>query len=554
MNTQPTKRSTWHSISLIVVFAVMALLMITHQFAQASEDHGSSVRGVVEAKPTVGRNGTWTIKGLKFEVDDHTKFEQENGLLAVGSCAKVQFKTEGAVNKALRIERKRPQECGQPSGTVPPPHPKPVQKCDDDDDIARHNRNESNCKVVGRITARPESSLEGTWGIDTVSYTVDTDSKLFPSHGLFVLDACVKAEYVQNGEDRLIQVMRTTHAFRCDGDVDDEGRHGGEMFGIIDSFPLSATGVLTGEWVIGGKIFIADNTTEFKQEKGDFADGVMVKVKFWTDVNDVNYAMKIETKYRPVHEDDDEHGHGSHKGSEGMAAGKVINIPENRIGVWVIGDIEYTTDNNTTFDEKRGAIAVDAVVRIRYHLDTNHVRIADAIKTLALPGQPSEYEDSHLVGPVEVMPTEGLSGTWQIAGEIFTSTETTEYEEDRGVLAVGAYVRVEYVVVEGANLIVELKTLVAPGAGDNDHVGTIEKNDDDDALRAASVAATGVWVIGGKSFVITDGTVISTDGGTLNVGDTATVNSYTASDGAEVATSVQGVTLNNRVYLPTISR
>ena len=153
------------------------------------------------------------------------------------------------------------------------------------------------------------------------------------------------------------------------------------------------------------------------------------------------------------------------------------------------------------------------------------------------------------------MPSDGFSGTWQIAGETFVTTDASRFEEERGVLAVGAYVRVEFVVVDGVKQIVELKTLVAPGAGENNEVGTVEQNDDESpSVSAAGVAATGTWVIGGKSYVITDGTVVSTDSGTLNVGDSAVVNSYTAADGTLVATRVEGVTLNNKVYLPSISR
>ena len=558
MNTYLNERSSWRFVGFIAAFAVMTLLMLTHQFAQASDDRDSELRGVITAKPAIGKVGIWTIGGKDFQADARTKIEQENGLLAIGSCAKVEYKQVDATNKALKIERKRPQECGLPGSTIPRPTPQPVNACDDDnegDDAARDGGKESKCKVVGRLTSMPESGLLGIWGIDTVSYTVNMNSDLHTSKGMFVINACVKAEYTQNGADLVIKTMHTTHAFRCDGDLDDNGRHDGEMFGIIESFPLSATGVLTGEWVIGGKTFVADNTTEFKQEKVKFGEGVMVKVKFWSDVNDVNYAMKIETKFRPEHDGEDHDNNGSHDGAEGMAAGKVITIPESRIGVWVIGALEYTTDSETKFEEKRGVAAVGTVVRVRYHLDADGARIADSIKTLALAGQPSAYEDAHLVGPVEVMPSDGFSGTWQIAGETFVTTDASRFEEERGVLAVGAYVRVEFVVVDGVKQIVELKTLVAPGAGENNEVGTVEQNDDESpTLSAAGVAATGTWVIGGKSYVITDGTVVSTDSGTLNVGDSAVVNSYTAADGTQVATKVEGVTLNNKVYLPSISR
>lgn len=550
VDTHTSKRIPWSAVALAVILAVFTLLMVSRNFVQASDGHSSEWRGIVQAKPAEGRLGTWKIGGKFFEVTVRTRFDQENGLLSVNSCAQVEYRKVGDVNQALQIESKHARGC--PGATIPPtPQPTPAPVCGDDVS-AQQDGGGKDCKVVGHLTALPDQGFVGTWGIDDVNYTVDLDTKLRAEHGMFVLNACVTAQYKEQNSEKVLKEIRTTNAYRCDGDTDNQGRHEGELYGIIESFPLSATGVLTGEWTIGGKVFVADSNTQFVQEKVDFAEGVMVKVKFWTDVNGVNYAMKIESKFRPQGKGEDHDGHGSHEGAEGMAAGKVITMPETQIGVWVIGDVEYTVSDKTELKEQRGAIGVGTLVRVRYHLDSNGGRLADMIKTIAPAGEPNEYENAHLVGSVDVMPTDGFSGTWQIANVTFETNADSRFVEDRGVLAVGAYVRVEYVVVDGVNVIVEVKTLCPPGAGDKDDTGTIEQNDD--GLVAAGVTANGTWVIGGSTYIVTDGTILDSGVSSLDVGSTVQVNSYTAADGSLVATKIQGVEAVRKVFLPTISR
>lgn len=52
---------------------------------------------------------------------------------------------------------------------------------------------------------------------------------------------------------------------------------------------------------------------------------------------------------------------------------------------------------------------------------------------------------------------------------------------------------------------------------------------------------------GGRSYVVNDATNVSSS---VAVGSNALVNSYTAADGAQVATSISSVTLDHMLYLP----
>ena len=73
---------------------------------------------------------------------------------------------------------------------------------------------------------------------------------------------------------------------------------------------------------------------------------------------------------------------------------------------------------------------------------------------------------------------------------------------------------------------------------------------DDDATALAAGAAATSWQIGGRSYVVTDATMV----GDVAVGDTVLVNSYTDASGAQVATRITNVTLDNLLFLPAAAR
>lgn len=586
LNTQKQKGYLSNVWIYAATFVILAVLFVNYHYVYAAKNGTGDWRGTVESRPEGGFVGTWTVGGKNFEADGNTQIDEQHGALELGRCAQVDYENVGDVVKALRIQSKEAIECSEtatattspepsetetPEGTATPeptetetpegtstveptetetpePGETPVCSSHGGDDQTRHDGGDSDCKTVGLITSLPADGLLGIWGIGTLTYTVNSDTELESEHGTFAENACVKLEYVQTANERIAKEIKTEHSYRCGNNTDDHGRHGSELYGVIESFPADLIGV----WQVGSITFTTDISTTFEQEHAAFTVGMLVEVKFWTDLDGLNYATKVEAKYKREDDGEDHNGDGSHDGAEGMATGKVITVPENRIGVWVIGGIEYSANSDTEFEEEHGELKVDAVVRVRYHKNSTGERIADNIKTLANPGQPSPNEDTHLTGSVELMPTQGLSGTWQIAGVTFETNVNTRFEEENGVLAVGSYVEVEYIVQDGVNLVVELKTQVPPGAGDKDDSGNIEKNDD--SLGAADASAVRTWIISGKSYVITNGTVLNTSTGSLAVGGTAVVNSYTATDGTQVATRIQGVTLNKFVFLPVLSR
>jgi hypothetical protein len=179
-------------------------------------------------------------------------------------------------------------------------------------------------------------------------------------------------------------------------------------------------------------------------------------------------------------------------------------------------------------------------------------RVARQIKSMppAAGGNPERL--FKLVGFVTDMPdaADGFIGEWTVGNVVLVADENSKFEEDDGVLlAVDAFVEVKYRKDGATRRIVAMETRVMPGGGDHNHIGKVEHMDDDLAA-ASTAAATATWRIGGSDFVVTDATMV----GNVAAGDMVLVNSYTDAGGAQVATRISDVTLDNLLFLPTASR
>jgi hypothetical protein len=113
---------------------------------------------------------------------------------------------------------------------------------------------------------------------------------------------------------------------------------------------------------------------------------------------------------------------------------------------------------------------------------------------------------------------------------------------------------VKYRIVNGQRIVGELETENPPGSGDNNHMGKIEQAGDDSVVAAGLAAGDALWRIGGKTYLVTPSTDLDDSQGALEVGSTALVNSYTATDGTQVATQISGIDVTNAVYLPMTTR
>jgi hypothetical protein len=564
----------------LLVLAASLLLPLSWHWQTARADD-LKWRGVVESMPMDGFEGEWEVSGRTFIANGSTQIKQENGPLQVGACAEVEYMAAEEVDIAVKIVSKEageciedatpeasgtPQETSTPASTqTPQPSETPAPTPDDDDDDGddgdqNGDDDDAETKRYGIIDVTPADGLIGTWQIDGEPYVTTSDTEFDPEHGGFTAGACVEIEYDASTTPPTIWEMETEHDYKCadapkdddeDTDDDKEDLPEGKMYGVIQSFPPD----LIGEWKIGGMTFTADSSTEFDQDDGEFAEGVTVKVKFFTDADDVNYATEIEVIYgnkEDDDDDDDDESEDEYAGAEGKAYGLIETFPPDLIGQWVVSGITYTASAETEFEQDDGAFAVGARVKIEYIVDAQNDRRATEIETTDDDGDIEEDEHYKLVGFVQEMPQNGFIGEWQIGNTRFIADLSTEFDEDDAVLAVGSFVEAEYAITPAGNLLHELEARVPPGGGENNRVGQIQSMGDDGIVAASVHAAT--WIIDGTSYRVTPATKLNDAGGALTIGTTVDVNSYTATDGMETATRIQNVSLERSIYLPVTLR
>ncbi|MCC9075073.1 DUF5666 domain-containing protein [Litorilinea aerophila] len=568
----------WPRIPLLIALvgiAALAFLTGVVQAAQAGDDQ--DWRGIVVSMPQGGFQGEWVIGGRTFVADAGTDFSQEDAPLTVGGCAHVDFVMEGQVARALEIKGKALIECNEdgsatptpddtpgtpepsatpsetpepsatPSGTPGPTTTPSATPTRDDDD------HDGELKLYGFIEAMPDSGLIGQWTVNGVLLETTASTEFEQDYGAFAVGVCVEVEYRQVNGINQVEKLETEHSYKCQGQGNDDNpgddRHHGELYGLLQVFPPG----LIGEWVIGGITFVADQNTEFKQEGGPFAVGVTVKVEFVTDSNNVHHATEIKVKFRNEDDGEDRDGDGEREGAEGQAYGLIELFPPGLQGTWVIGGIEYTATGSTEFKQEHGLFGLGVRVRVEYFVDSSGGRVATEIKVTDDNGNTQDPTHFKLVGFVQEMPTASFIGQWRIGNTLFVADGATQFKEDHGLLAIGAYVEVEYTVSGGENRIHEIETQVPPGAGDNNRLGVIQE------MRAAAAAAVDaqasqIWRIDGVDYVITASTRLSDSQGELAVGSSAVVNSYTADDGQEVATRVASINLDHQIFLPAVGR
>lgn len=506
------------------------------------DDHeDAKMTALVEQMPERGLLGSWVIGGVDYVVAPGARLRQEKGPFAVGACVEVEYLVGATPRQVRKMETKRHYECAQDGTPAATPTLIPT--------APPVGTPGAEFEVYGRVESLP-AGLIGNWVVDGVTYLATAETEFDDERGNFAVGRCVKIHALNTTPTPTIREIENERGFHCahDDDDHDEFLGAGVLFGKIQSLP--ATGLL-GDWNVGGMTFVVSDTTELKARDEQFAVDVMVKVHFVVDAAGVNLARKIEAKFA----DDDGHdddGNGVFEGAEGHAFGKIEKMPAgDLIGEWVIGAISYTVTADTRMVEPHSNFVVGATVRVKYYTDAQGNRIVRKIKTTNENSGADDPNHFTLFAFIDQMPPSGFAGEWILDHIAFVATGETKFVEEHGTLGVGAYVKVEYFIRNGRNVIHELETQVPPGAGDDNTVGEIENTGD--GLIAAGANGT-VWTIGGKSYTVTPATDLNDLQSDLTIGSTALVNSYTAADGTQVATQIRGVTLNNRLFMPISKR
>lgn len=406
-------------------------------------------------------------------------------------------------------------------------------------------------KFRGIVEVMPESTV-GEWTISGKQYTVTEQTEIQENYGTIAVDSCVVGE--MSADSTYVRELRSEREYACQqGTGEDHGGNGrGELYAKLVSFPDG----LIGEWVIGSLTFTATADTEFSEKNGPFTVGEYVKVEFVVQQDSSLLAREIKTVALPHDDGNDDrpghdHGHDDIE-HQAVAFGVIDSVPDGGgEGVWQISGITYTVTISTVLNTQHGALEAGQNARVKYWLDENGNRVAWQIKAMPPAAGGNQPWDLKLVGFVETMPpaADGFIGTWTVGGVELVADANSQFDEEEGVIDVGTFVKVKYRMDGTTRVIVEMESHVMPGGGDDDHIGECQRMDDGVTSAAAGAAVT-TWQIGGRSYVVTDATMV----GEVAVGDTVLVNSYTDASGAQVATRITNVTLDNLLFLPAAAR
>ena len=105
------KSKPFNIVVIVLAIAVALPLILAPDSALARRGgrggDGDRFYGIVQSMPAGGLQGEWVIGGRKITTDPSTEFDQVEGPLTVGGCAKVDFRN-GRVHE---IDSEPPHDC-----------------------------------------------------------------------------------------------------------------------------------------------------------------------------------------------------------------------------------------------------------------------------------------------------------------------------------------------------------------------------------------------------------------------------------------------------------
>ncbi len=487
-----------HPISSTVAIAI-----------KSDDDCDDERNGLARAKGTLQSfppelTGTWTVNSVTYQVLSSTLLNRSHGDFFVGACVEVHYNISDTERTAVRVATEGLDDCGDK---------RPIS---------------STLEARGLISNTPVSgTLFGTWTIGGQDYQAISGTTRFKfEHGIPEVGDCAKVRYMMSDTLRIATRLESEERHDCRRE-----REESKFYGAIKSLP--ATPNLVGPWVIGNHTVTVTSATV--QSDGPFSVGMLVEVKFTRSLTGELIATKIE---------------GKRNSGSRRREGRMIGILQDRpisptvIGSWIVNSTTFSVTASTRLT---GSLEIGNCVLVRYSTEAGQ-RIASKIRgSETTVCAPAGSVISKTYGFVDSMPASGFIGTWVIGGTPYEMSASTEFEEEHGAFAAGAFVKVEFRVVNGVNVAREVETEVPPQGGDTDVTGVVATG-----LRAASADAPATITVGGQTFVINEATLIIDDLGALVAGAKVSVNAYTNAAGEKVATSV--AVLGGNTHLPLIRR
>lgn len=513
------KRSIlWLSVPIFlgVLVAVLAVVIpaqaskpilaadITGQHPQP----GVETFGVVESFPEM-LVGSWTVDGVVYTATASTHFSTWRGPFYVGACVKVNY--DPNTYYAYAIGLVEPNRCSE----------------------------SANDFFVGLINAVPEGytgtgSISGTWIISGVEFLSTMETRLIPWNGPLVVGACAGVAYHEEDGVNVAHEIRTMRPHHC---FNPESFN--QAYGYVVTFPED----LVGTWMISDTAgvsltFETTGTSRIEQRHFPLEIGACVRVRYFSNLG-TNYAFSVTTS-------DPRHCEGDF--SDFQPPSKIIATvdampPTGTVtGTWVLAGVDFTATERTRVEEEKGPLDVGVCAAAIYDPTNGAMEIR---KIESEEAQDCQAEDGtprfKLFGVIQEMPTDTVTGTWQVSGVDIRVTPTTTLETRHGDFAIGAYVKVwfTYDPDTGVRTAELIRTHAAPGCGRWNYRGRYDG-------RVYHRQGDQV-IVDGKPYNADPDLYVESG---IQQGDTVWLNVYQDQDG-EFATQVLQ---NHPLYLPMLKQ
>jgi hypothetical protein len=316
-------------------------------------------------------------------------------------------------------------------------------------------------------------------------------------------------------------------AARSGGDDNGGGRGGddggaqteAEFVGRVEALPASG---LLGVWQVNGVVFSVDAATVIDQGSAAVAVGSLVEVKTTRLADGSLLARRIHAEDTRQAEDF----------GEAEFTGVVNALPNTAgfVGVWSVDNRSVVVSAATVILTEHGAVATGARVEVKGAVLSDGSVQATRIKTEDFG---FVAEDHHFFGAIEALPAGGLIGVWQVNGLSVVVNNATRIETERGVLQVGAFVKIEGVQQPNASILAsEIEVQNAPVASDRVRlIGRI------DHLPGAD-DHIGNWLVNGVPVLVTPNSVFDDRGRKARGGREVEIHGHLTLSGSVVVDDV----------------
>ncbi len=357
--------------------------------------------GVIQALPSGGPVGDWTISGKTVHVTATTRIERSGGLPQVGKVVEVHGRllADNSVN-AFKVETKL-------GPGAPPPGPVPVGFF-------------NIVEFYGAVQAVTDGPGDWTVAGKTVRVTPGTQIRPGVAVGSFVE---VKGVWQPDGKIVAIVIKPEDNTQLGDGFI--------EFRGIIETLPSSG---LIGTWRVNRRTVTVDDATRINQERGVPERGRIVEVKGRVQNDNSVLAFDIEVKpngFRPPLPPE--------APNFVVFSGTVQSFPTGLVGDWTVSGRTIRILPVTRVDQRRAPVSVGAFVRVRGVLNADGVIVAGEVEVEVEPVENGRVE---FAGIVASLPTGGLVGDWRVGPRLVHVLGTTVINQERGEIGVGRLVKV----------------------------------------------------------------------------------------------------------------